>query len=77
MLKTSALRYFKTHQACAEVAGCTRAAVSMWPRVVPLERAIAIELYTGGKVPVIRSMYPHLVNAERLAKERVKTKAAA
>ena len=61
MYTSTARKYFNDNSAaCARAIGLTRSAVTQWKKVVPLDKAFALELATNGKLKVDKSLYPHI-----------------
>lgn len=69
MRKLAVIRHYGSAVNVARVLDISRAAVSKWGAVVPLESATALEMLSAGAVRVERSMYPALARAAQRAAE--------
>lgn len=76
MLKETAIAYYKGAPAVARALDISDAAVYQWPEVVPLESALALEVLTGGGLPVDRRYYDKLKRADRISKRAQPSPAA-
>jgi DNA-binding transcriptional regulator YdaS (Cro superfamily) len=63
MRKTDAIAHFGKQAAIAAKLNLSRAAVSNWGDVVPLESARALEILSEGKCRVDESLYPAIERA--------------
>jgi len=77
MLTKTAIEYFKTQAEICRVLGISSAAVAKWGEVVPLESATALEIRTGGDLPVDRTLYPNLARAIEAAEQQPAKRAIA
>lgn len=63
MLRTDAIRHFKTQRAIAQALDISEAAISKWGEVVPLDKAMALEILTKRKLRVDKSRYEDVARA--------------
>ena len=60
MLTSTAVKHFGTQAGVAKAIGISRASVNNWPKVVPYDKARALEIVTYGALKVDESLYPVL-----------------
>ena len=65
MLKSDAIKHFGTQKAIADAIGLTKAAVCMWPEVVPQGRAYELQFLTGGRLRVKAALYRKITRRKR------------
>jgi hypothetical protein len=63
MLRTDAIRHVKTQRAIAQALDISEAAISKWGEVVPLDKAMALEILTKRKLRVDKSRYEDVARA--------------
>ena len=69
MLTRDAFSFFDGPIAVSRLLGITKSAVYQWDEVVPFESATALEILSRGRLPVDKSLYPHVARALVIAAE--------